>query len=219
MNYSEWKFYYKKIIKEFHFSEKKDMESAQILSTILGNDFLRISDLGKIVFGKEVFILGDSPYFSVSPSMLRNRVIISADDATSRIMELGVIPDFVFTDLDSIPDIIVEASLKGSIIGVHAHGDNMEKLEIVKRLEKRFGTTQTYPLWNVYNFGGFTDGDRAAFFAEHFNASRIILGGFNFYEPNARKGKDIYKKFRKLVFSKYLIDELIRRGKVNIIIL
>jgi uncharacterized Rossmann fold enzyme len=41
------------------------------------------------------------------------------------------------------------------------------------------GTTQAAPLPNVHNFGGFTDGDRAVFAADHLGASRIVIIGFD----------------------------------------
>ncbi len=219
MNYSEWKKYYRKILKEFHYSEKKDMESAELLSSLLGNKFVKIKELESIMKNKEIFVLGDSPYFSLHPSMLDGRVIISADDATKKILDMGHTPDLVVTDLDSQNEIILEASLKGSIIGIHAHGDNIEKLRIAENFELRFGTTQAFPLWNVYNFGGFTDGDRGVFLAEHFKPQAIIMAGFNFYDPNTSKGKDIYKKLKKLIFSRYLIEELMKNTNVKIIIL
>ncbi|MGC9137572.1 MAG: 6-hydroxymethylpterin diphosphokinase MptE-like protein [Thermoplasmata archaeon] len=195
------------------------MESAEILSSLLDDNFVRLNDLEHMVKGKEVLIIGDSPYFSIDKNILKNRVIITADDATSRLLDIGHTPQFVFTDLDSSLETILEASMRGSIIGVHAHGDNIKRLNIVNKIDKRFGTTQAFPLWNVYNFGGFTDGDRAVFFAEHFKAQSIIVAGFNFYDPNQRKGKDLYKKFRKLLFSRYLLYELMRKSKVKIIIL
>ena len=43
-------------------------------------------------------------------------------------------------------------------------------------------TTQSAPFGEVHNFGGFTDGDRCVFLADHFAATRIILCGFNFTE-------------------------------------
>ncbi|MEL9999057.1 MAG: 6-hydroxymethylpterin diphosphokinase MptE-like protein [Thermoplasmata archaeon] len=216
MNYNDWKKYYKKLLIEFNFSEKKDMKSAELLSSLLENKFLKLDELKTIINGKKIFVLGDSPYFSLSPSMIEGKVIISADDATKKILELGYKPDIVITDLDSPNRLIMEASMMGSIIGVHAHGDNIEKLKIVESFELRFGTTQAFPLWNVYNFGGFTDGDRAVFLAEHFKPRSITIAGFNFYDPNMSKGKDIYKKFKKLIFSKYLLEELIRRSEVKI---
>ena len=36
------------------------------------------------------------------------------------------------------------------------------------------------PVKNVYNFGGFTDGDRSVFWAEEFGAKEIILIGMDF---------------------------------------
>ncbi|MEM3977314.1 MAG: 6-hydroxymethylpterin diphosphokinase MptE-like protein, partial [Thermoplasmata archaeon] len=131
MNYNDWKKYYKKLLIEFNFSEKKDMKSAELLSSLLENKFLKLDELKTIINGKKIFVLGDSPYFSLSPSMIEGKVIISADDATKKILELGYKPDIVITDLDSPNRLIMEASMMGSIIGVHAHGDNIEKLKIV----------------------------------------------------------------------------------------
>mgnify|MGYP006388560551 CR=1 FL=1 len=41
------------------------------------------------------------------------------------------------------------------------------------------GTTQSAPLSNVYNFGGFSDGDRGVFAAHELGASSVSLIGFD----------------------------------------
>jgi len=70
---------------------------------------------------------------------------------------------------------------EGTIAVVHAHGDNMPLLRHwVPRLPGPVvGTTQAAPLPHVHNFGGFTDGDRAVFAADHLGAARIAIIGFD----------------------------------------
>ena len=63
---------------------------------------------------------------------------------------------------------------------VHAHGDNFDKLEMVRGLSNVTGTTQTKKIGKLENFGGFTDGDRCVFLAEYFNAKKIVLIGMDF---------------------------------------
>jgi hypothetical protein len=49
----------------------------------------------------------------------------------------------------------------------------------------------------LVNFGGFTDGDRAVFLADHFKAKNIYLVGFDF------EGKDsAFKKLDKVKLKK-----------------
>ncbi|HIH76460.1 MAG TPA: DUF115 domain-containing protein, partial [Methanomassiliicoccales archaeon] len=90
--------------------------------------------------------------------------MISAGSATARLMKIGIIPDILVTDLDGYVDYEIEAIEKGALAFIHAHGDNLAKInEIVPRLTMPFvPTVQCKPFGNVYNFGGFTDGDRAA---------------------------------------------------------
>ncbi len=219
MNYNEWKPYYKKILEDFHFSESMDRKSALLLSSIIDKNFVKEHEIEELIKGKEVLIIGDSPYFSLDRKMVNGRLVISADDATRHLLNYDLFPDILITDLDASEEILIKASNFGSIIGVHAHGDNMEKLKIVEKFSNRFGTTQAEPLWNVYNFGGFTDGDRAVFLSHHWGAKKIILAGFNFQDPNNQKGKDFERKLKKLSYSKILINTLINKYNANIVIL
>ena len=91
---------------------------------------------------------------------------------------------------------------------IHAHGDNIATL---KRHALRFPgpfvlTTQGNPFGRIFNFGGFTDGDRAYFMAKHFGAQSISLLGFDFDVPRPKKGKDSRLKHRKLQWARWLIE-------------
>jgi uncharacterized Rossmann fold enzyme len=91
---------------------------------------------------------------------------------------------------------------------VHAHGDNVDALsEEVPRLKRVVGTTQSKPLDNVYNFGGFTDGDRCVFLAQEFGARSITLIGFDFKDTNVTPLKK-----KKLVWAEKLINMAMGEG-------
>lgn len=96
-------------------------------------------------------------------------VIIAADGATNYLVEIGIIPDIIVTDLDGIirfPD---------SIYVVLAHGDNIQHLNKVTKMRKVIGTCQVSPFGRLKVLGGFTDGDRGVVLAKKFGARKIIL--------------------------------------------
>jgi hypothetical protein len=62
---------------------------------------------------------------------------------------------------------------KGSIVLIHAHGDNVDKLEkYVPRFKRFVATTQARPFDEVYNFEGFNDGERCFFVVREFRAKK-----------------------------------------------
>ena len=80
------------------------------------------------------------------------------------------------TDLDGNQLFLKKADKLGAIMVVHAHGDNIPAMnKLVPKLRHIIGSTQVMPVNNVYNFGGFTDGDRSVFLAEELGASQITL--------------------------------------------
>jgi hypothetical protein len=89
---------------------------------------------------------------------------------------------------------------------VHAHGDNSEKIHLVKNFKNCIGTTQTKPVGKVHNFGGFTDGDRCVFLASNFKAEKIILLGMDF-------GNRIGKYSKTRVINRSIKIAKLRHGK------
>jgi hypothetical protein len=66
----------------------------------------------------------------------------------------------------------------------------------------------------IYNFGGFTDGDRAAYLADQVGARSITLTGFDFLHPTGKPGGDQVTKAEKLKYAERLLENLaISRGK------
>ncbi len=212
MNLNRWMSLYRKIEDDFEFSRVREIRARNLLSSMLGDDIVKIDELKRAV-GKEVYVIGNSPQLERDiENMKETYPIIAADDSVEILMNYGIKPKIVLTDLDGNLEAILDS---GAIVGVHAHGDNTSKLKYSTMFDKKFGTTQIEPLWNIYNFGGFTDGDRCVFLAVHFGAI-VHLIGFDFSKPRYKYGKSMERKSKKLKWAKFLIDELRKEGAVII---
>ncbi|MEM2924068.1 MAG: 6-hydroxymethylpterin diphosphokinase MptE-like protein [Methanocellales archaeon] len=205
MNFESWEPIYKLILKDFGYSREKDEYAALLISKLI-SDF-KLDRLKELIEGRDVVICGKSKKLEeeIKEVDLEGKVVIAADGATSILLKHEIYPHIIVSDLDGNMDDIFEANRKGAIIVVHAHGDNIDKLKrFVPELRNAIATTQSKPLNNVYNFGGFTDGDRAAFLAKSMGASSIILLGFDFDDKEVSEVKR-----KKLQWAKKLIDEYI----------
>jgi len=159
-----------------------------------------------------VFIIGSGPSLSFAIPKLKkfkNSIKIAADSSLKPLIDNGIIPDIIVTDLDGNEDAIKKISKTKSIFVIHAHGDNIEKLQMVKKMKNCIGTTQTNPFNKIQNFGGFTDGDRGVFLANHFDAKKIILFGMDFgnqigkFSNTNRSDREM--KLKKLKIGKDLL--------------
>jgi uncharacterized Rossmann fold enzyme len=205
---SGWKKRYLLILKELNYSQKKDKESAIILDSILKKTNTTDKIL-KLINGKTVFVIGSGPSLSNAiPKLkkLKKSIKIAADSSLKPLVDNGIIPDIVVTDLDGDENTIKKIAKTKSIFVIHAHGDNIEKLELVKKIKNCIGTTQSNPFNKIQNFGGFTDGDRGVFLANYFGAKKIILFGMDF---GNRIGKfsNTKKADRKIKLKKLEIGE------------
>ena len=211
MMISGWKKRYFSILKELNYSEKKDKESALILDSILKKTDT-IKKVRKLIEGKTIFVIGSGPSLSIAiPKLkkLEKSIKIAADSSLKPLVDNGIIPDIIVTDLDGNEDTIKKISKTKSIFVIHAHGDNIEKLQMVKKMKNCIGTTQTNPFNKVQNFGGFTDGDRGVFLASYFNAKKIILFGMDFGNQIGKfsntKKSDRETKLKKLEIGRDLL--------------
>ena len=211
MMISGWKKRYFSILKELNYSEKKDKESALILDSILKKTDT-IKKIRKLIEGKTIFVIGSGPSLSIAiPKLkkLEKSIKIAADSSLKPLVDNGIIPDIIVTDLDGNEDTIKKISKTKSIFVIHAHGDNIEKLQMVKKMKNCIGTTQTNPFNKVQNFGGFTDGDRGVFLASYFNAKKIILFGMDFGNQIGKfsntKKSDREIKLKKLEIGRELL--------------
>jgi len=224
MRFEDWEPIYGEILAEFVFSREEDEDAARLLQSLLqgrkGN--LSAEDLDSIIRGRKVLVCGNAPSLSRelekvlegrTPSRtseisgLEEVAVIAADGATTALIEAGVLPDLIVTDLDGfLPDIIA-SNERGSAVVVHAHGDNMEALKkFVPRLTRALGTTQSEPIEGIFNFGGFSDGDRCVFLARNFGASRIRIIGFDYDDLNVTPVKKMKLKWARRLVAMALED-------------
>ena len=211
MMISGWEKRYFAILKEMNYSEKKDKESALILDSILKKTD-SIEKVREIIQENTVFVIGSGPSLSIAiPKLkkLKKSIKIAADSSLEPLIDNGIIPDIIVTDLDGNEDTIKKISKTKSIFVIHAHGDNIEKLQMVKKMKNCVGTTQTNPFNKIQNFGGFTDGDRGVFLASYFDAKKIILFGMDFGNQIGKfsntKKSDREIKLKKLKIGKNLL--------------
>lgn len=214
MMISGWKKRYHEILKEFKYDEKKDRESAIILNTILKKTNIN-EKISSLIKGKTVFVIGSGPsLFTAIPKLKNYKKIIkiAADSSLKPLVENGIIPDIIVTDLDGDVETLEKIGKTKSIFVVHAHGDNLEKLKFVKKFKNCIGTTQSIPFDKIENYGGFTDGDRGVFLANHFQAKKIILMGMDFGDKIGRysetKKSDRKIKLKKLKRGESLLKWL-----------
>ncbi len=183
MNWEEWEPLYRQILADFGFDRAKDEEAARKLGGLLSG---RVPpDLRLLLAGKRVAVCGKGPNLEADLATLRpGEVVVSANGATTRLLARGVLPAVVVTDLDGRLEDLLEANRRGAAMVVHAHGDNLDKLAAVARMERVLGTTQAEPFGSLRNFGGFTDGDRCVFLARAHGAASVRLLGFDFDDPS-----------------------------------
>ncbi|MFO7992268.1 MAG: 6-hydroxymethylpterin diphosphokinase MptE-like protein [Thermoplasmata archaeon] len=207
MDFEEWETFYNSIIQDFDYDKEKDRLAASILSEKITQRETDLSSLEQLK-GKEVVVTGP---FIQEFDQERFDTIISAGSAVEQLTDIDIKPDIMVTDLDGDIDLQMRLNKEGIPIVVHAHGDNIALIK--KHISDFTGplipTCQCEPLENVYNFGGFTDGDRAAFMAEHFGAEKITLHGWDFETPWAKGDESRIKvKIKKLRWAEHLIGLL-----------
>jgi len=219
---SGWNKKYLEILHEFRYSEKLDMKSAVILNSLLKKTVSNKIINNKIK-GKTVFVIGSGPSLYLAIPVLKKfkkTVKIVADSAIKPLVENGIKPDIVVTDLDGDEDSLIKIGKTDAIFVVHAHGDNIHKLNFVENFKNCIGTTQSKSFKKIQNFGGFTDGDRAVFLANHFNAKKIILFGMDLGEKigqySQTKPVDRRIKLKKLRKAKYLLEWLSEKTKLEL---
>jgi len=188
MEFKDWEPHYREILGCFGFDRAADEEAARVLSSLMTRD--NLLSLAALTNGNDLTVCGNAPKLKDELGEIRG-IVFAADAAAEVLDRYGIHPDAIFTDLDGATDRFVELNREGTIVVIHAHGDN---IPLLKHWVPRFtgpivGTTQSAPLPNVHNFGGFTDGDRAVFAAEEFGASHITLVGFDLDDMNVEPMK------------------------------
>ena len=208
MRNEDWEPIYREILSDMGYDRASDENSAKVLRTLMLNADLITED--EVPVGDTVSVFGAAESLMSDIAKVRPEgTLISAGSATSTLMSLGIVPDIVVTDLDGDIDSQIEASRRGAVTLIHAHGDN---IDLIMGYAKGFTgkvilTTQSKPDFVLCNFGGFTDGDRAVCFARHMGAKRILLYGFDFDNPSSKADSDPAVKSNKLQWAKRIIGD------------
>ncbi len=204
MRFATWEPIYQSIMQDFGFSLERDEEAAELLAAILREREPMLPTAKEIVAGRKVVVCGNAPKLNEDLEELQDRdvIFLAADGATAVLLEHDIVPDIVVTDLDGPFPAILKANRMGSIVVVHAHGDNLDALiRYVPELQRVIGTVQCRPIPGLYNFGGFTDGDRSVFLARELGAASMELMGFDFEDESVTP-----RKKRKLEWARKLIE-------------
>lgn len=201
MRFATWEPVYEAILGDFGFDRTADEHARDVLAMM--TEPFRLQSLPSMA-DASVAIAGGAPSLrSDLATADRADVLIAASTAGDVLLETGLMPDLIVTDLDKTPATAVHASRAGIPVAIHAHGDNVPALrKWVPEFEPTaiLPTTQAEPRDPVRNFGGFTDGDRGAFLADHLGAGTLTFPGWDFDDPAVEP-----EKRRKLRWAERLL--------------
>lgn len=209
MEFHEWEPVYEAILADLGYDRAGDERSRDLLAELL--DTAETFDIGELDWsGRRVAVAGDGPSLAAETELAATAdVVVATSGAATLLRSRGVAIDCVVTDLDTNPDAVVDWTDERLPVAVHAHGDNTAAIrEYVPQTNTSavIPTTQANPRPPVRNFGGFTDGDRAAFLADALGADSLVFPGWDFDD-----GAVTAEKRAKLAWAERLLYWLERR--------
>jgi 2-amino-4-hydroxy-6-hydroxymethyldihydropteridine diphosphokinase len=227
VEYSAWAPRYERIQSEFGFPFEREVVAADLLASLLpaGAHGDPLKRLRPLIEGRPAVVVGLAPRTGPPPlwrlpATPRTPAVIAADGATATCLDAGIVPTVIVTDLDGPVPAEVAANRRGSVVVIHAHGDNQPALrEWVGQFPGEVvGSWAGPPRPDLLNVGGFTDGDRAAYLADHLGAEKILLWGFDFERTAPTDPAAHEVKLVKLTWAGRLLGDLAREGKVPLLI-
>ena len=196
MNFEDWFPLYLQITDSLKINRMADYESSILLRKFIHNS----DEIIEPYRGRNAFIVGNGKNLKNVLGTISGGYVIVADSAIETYNRLYGNPD------------MIDAYNNGSFVFVHAHGDNMPAItKYAKYFSRGIATTQYIPMKYLYNYGGFSDGDRSAFLADHLGAPHITLLGFDFKNVNMKPNYDqaaVSRKKIKLLWAEYLLGYL-----------
>lgn len=211
MRFCEWGPVYSEILEDFGFDRADDEMCVRVLKAVTVNSDLITEDELADRIGPVSTVFGNAPCLEDDISARAPEgTLIASGSSVGRLMSMGISPDIVVTDLDGDLGPQLEASARGAVTLIHAHGDNQD---LVRVHASSFRgpvvlTTQSSPESTVSDFGGFTDGDRAVCLAREFGSKRVVLLGFDYDHPMDKEGSDPDVKLRKLRWARRIIEDM-----------
>ncbi len=218
MDPHRWLNLYDVIRSDFGFPRHRDEAAAALLDMLLAGRRDGFEELNELIRGNTVYVVAPGPRVRGEIEELRtaleHSVTVAADAALNIMLQSGLKPHAVFTDLDGAGSLLKHFS---GLQVIHAHGDNMDLLNsLVPRIEAPIvGTVQVRPRGRTRVLGGFTDGDRAVSAACGLGARRVVLVGWDldaqeYFKPGRRV--NMLVKAKKLGWAKRILDFLMSEG-------
>ena len=207
MNFTTFEPVYEAILADFGFGREADERARDVAAELATPfDLDRLGDWD----GATVAVAGAAPCLVDEVDVAAEAdVVVAASTAADVLRDRGIAVDCMVTDLDKNPETAASLTREGVPVAAHAHGDNVPAVrEWLPQFDSEWtlATTQAAPAGPVANPGGFTDGDRAAFLADHVGAGRLTFLGWDFDDPDVDP-----MKARKLTWAARLLRWLERR--------
>ena len=202
MQLKDWMRIYEEILRDFGFSKEED-EKAAVIMHELGKGKLLDSSVLNFLRGRKVAVVGGA----YEGEDIEEDTILTAGKAVKLVDTSVYGPSIHVTDMEEDDNLLIELERKGCILVLHAHGDNIDRIKsVIPKIGRFIGTTQSEPFDKIYNFGGFTDGDRAVLLAKYFGA-KVKLYGFDF-ERAANEIKRKKLKWARKILTTFASDVL-----------
>ncbi|MFB6140024.1 MAG: 6-hydroxymethylpterin diphosphokinase MptE-like protein [Halosimplex sp.] len=211
MEFATWEPVYEAVLADFGFGREADERARDVLGEVVTDPY-PLEDLRAVADGRTVAVAGGADRLTDEADLAVAReadAVFAAGAAAGRLVDAGIGVDAVVTDLDGDPERAVAFADEGVPVVAHAHGDNVGALQAYGPDLAEGAVvpiTQAAPRGVVQNVGGFTDGDRAAFLADHLGAARLTFPGWAFEDETVGP-----LKAHKLVWAERLLYWLERR--------
>jgi len=211
MDFETWDPVYDAILDDFGFGRAADERARDVFVGMLRSIEGAVFDVDALDFsGQAVAVAGAAASLGDDLDVAREAdAVVAASSAARQLRAAGVGVDCMVTDLDGTPETAVRLTTYRTPVAIHAHGDNTRAIQEFApqcQLSHVLPTTQAAPADPVRNFGGFTDGDRAAFLADHLGASSLVFPGWDFDDTTVAA-----MKRQKLRWAERLLYWLERR--------
>ena len=207
--FTEWEPIYEAILADLGFERRADERArnvaAELVSPFSADHLADFKNATVAVVGAAPTLATELDAFD--PGSVD--AVVAASTAVDVLADAGIAVDLMVTDLDKNTETACELTHDGIGVAAHAHGDNIPAVrEWLPQFDSQHTivTTQAAPRGSVNNFGGFTDGDRAAFIADAFGASELRFLGWDIDDPAVEP-----MKARKLRWAEHLLYWLERR--------
>ena len=204
---------YEAILADFGFGRGADERARDVLRAFeLGGS---LDAFAAVLADRAVAVVAPGPPLPEELDAVRDAdAVLAVSSAAGVLREHGLPVDAYVTDLDADPEFAPALTREGVPTAVHAHGDNVPAVrEFLPECDREhvLGTTQAAPRDPVVNVGGFTDGDRAAFLADHVGARSLSFPGWDLDDPDVDA-----TKAKKLAWARRLLAWLERDRRARL---